>query len=131
MTKKILIIGSQGYLGSRLTAYLQERGYNCAGFDTGFFKDGKITSPDPVYTVTKDARMLVKSDFEGFDAVILLAGISNDPFGHMTSEQIYDPTRDYALSIASMCKKLGIQFIYPSSCSVYGAANNEFLSEES
>ena len=131
MSKKILIIGSQGYLGSRLTEYLQERDYNCAAIDTGFFKDGKLTSPDPIYTVIKDARMLVEADLEGFDAVILLAGISNDPFGHMTSEQIYDPTRDYALSIASMCKKLGIQFIYPSSCSVYGAANNEFLSEES
>ena len=61
----------------------------------------------------------------------MLAGISNDPFGHMTSEQIYDPTRDYALKIAQMCKELRIQFIYPSSCSVYGAANDEFLTEES
>ena len=131
MSKKILIVGSQGYLGSRLTEYLTERGYECSAIDTGFFKEGVLTTPDSIYTTPKDARFLDESDFEGFDSLILLAGISNDPFGHMSSEQIYNPTRDYALSIASKCKKLGVQFIYPSSCSVYGAASNGFLSEDS
>jgi nucleoside-diphosphate-sugar epimerase len=131
MTKNILIIGSQGYLGSRLTSYLVKYGYRCSAIDTGFFKEGILTAIDPINTIFKDARMIVESDIEGFQAVILLAGISNDPFGHMTAEQIYDPSRDYALNIACMCKKLNIQFIYPSSCSVYGAAPNGFLSEES
>jgi nucleoside-diphosphate-sugar epimerase len=131
MKKNVLILGSQGYLGSRLSEYLKQRGYNCSGMDTGFFKDGVLTSIDSINTISKDARLVVESDLEGSDSVILLAGISNDPFGHMTSEQIYDPTRDYALKIASMCKKLSIQFIYPSSCSVYGAANDDFLSEDS
>ena len=131
MKKNVLILGSQGYLGSRLSEYLKQRGYNCSGMDTGFFKDGVLTSIDSINTISKDARLVVESDLEGSDSVILLAGISNDPFGHMTSEQIYDSTRDYALKIASMCKKLSIQFIYPSSCSVYGAANDDFLSEDS
>jgi len=120
--KKILIVGHQGYLGSRLTDYLQERGYQCSGIDTGFFKNGTLTAPGSVPTIDKDARLLNEVDIKGFDALILLAGISNDPFGNMSSEQIYDPTRDYALSIAEMCKTLGVKFIYPSSCSVYGAA---------
>ena len=131
MTKKVLIVGSQGYLGSRLTGYVKEQGYSCTGIDTGFFKGGILTSPDVTHTVSKDARLLEKKDLEGFDALILLAGISNDPFGHMTSKQIYDPTRDYALSIAEMCKGMNIKFIYPSSCSVYGAAADGFLSEDS
>jgi len=131
MTKKILIIGSQGYLGSRLTEYLGDRGYKCSALDTGFFKEGELTSVDPITTIKKDVRLVDEGDIQGFDTVILLAGISNDPFGHMSAEQIYDPTRDYALSVASICKKLGIQFIYPSSCSVYGAANEGFLTEES
>jgi nucleoside-diphosphate-sugar epimerase len=131
MNKKILIVGSQGYLGSRLTEYLKELKYHCRAIDTGFFKEGVLTSIDSEPTVTKDARFIVESDLYGFDSLILLAGISNDPFGHMSAEQIYDPTRDYALKIASMCKKLGIQFIYPSSCSVYGAAEDGFLSEDS
>lgn len=130
--KKILVVGHQGYLGSRLTDYLKERGYDCTGIDTGFFKDGTLTTPNSVASISKDARDIIEKDIKGFDALILLAGISNDPFGHMTSEQIYDPTRDYALNIAKMCKKLGVKFIYPSSCSVYGAAvESGFLDEDS
>ena len=131
MNKKILIVGSQGYLGSRLTQYLKEFRYQCRAIDTGFFKEGVIISTDPIPTIAKDARLIVESDLHDIDTLILLAGISNDPFGHMSSEQIYDPTRDYALQIANMCKKIGVQFIYPSSCSVYGAADDNFLSEES
>jgi nucleoside-diphosphate-sugar epimerase len=131
MKKNVLIVGSQGYLGSRLHIYLKQHGYNCSCLDTGFFKEGIITPVDSENTISKDARLIVESDLESFDSVILLAGISNDPFGHMSSEKIYDPTRDYALKIASMCKKLRIQFLYPSSCSVYGAAKDEFLSEDS
>tara|TARA_B110000503_G_scaffold135713_1_gene216789 strand:+ start:174 stop:1250 length:1077 start_codon:yes stop_codon:yes gene_type:complete len=131
MNKKILIVGSQGYLGSRLTQYLKEFRYQCSAIDTGFFKEGVIISTDSIPTIAKDARLIVESDLHDIDTLILLAGISNDPFGHMSSEQIYDPTRDYALQIATMCKKIGVQFIYPSSCSVYGAADDNFLSEES
>jgi len=128
--KKILIVGNQGYLGSHLTQYLGSRGFDCQGIDTGFFKDGKITNPEIVDTKDSDARSVIEADICGFDAVVLLAGISNDPFGHMSSEQIYDPTRDYALKIAGLCKKLGIKFIYPSSCSVYGAAVDDCLLDE-
>lgn len=128
--KKILIVGHQGYLGSRLNEYLNERGYQCTGIDTGFFKEGIIKKPGPENTIEKDARLLNEEDILGFEVVILLAGISNDPFGHMTSEQIYDPTREYALNIAKICKKLGVKFIYPSSCSVYGAASIDGLLDE-
>jgi len=130
--KKVLIVGSQGYLGSRLTGYLNKRGFDCTGLDTGFFKDGVFYEPESVNTINKDARKICPTDIEGFDAVILLAGISNDPFGHMTSEQIYYPTRDYAIAVASMCKEMGVQFVYPSSCSIYGAAVNDgYLTEVS
>ena len=116
--KKTLVIGSQGYLGSVITSFLAKENIECTGIDTGFFADGKILEPDYVYTIKKDAREICIKDIEDFDAVIMLAGISNDPFGHMTSEQIYDPTRDYAIAIAKMCKDSGTQYIYPSSCSV-------------
>jgi nucleoside-diphosphate-sugar epimerase len=130
MFKNVLIVGSQGYLGSRLTEYLNERGYKCSGIDTGFFEGGKLMTPKRFPTVKKDARLITERDLEGFDAIILLAGISNDPFGHLSSEQIYNPTRDYAAAIAALGKKLGIQFIYPSSCSVYGASVAQGLLSE-
>jgi len=129
--QKILIIGNQGYLGSHLSEYLKARNFDCKGIDTGFFKEGVITNADRVETRDLDARFVTAADIDGFDAVILLAGISNDPFGHMTAEQIYDPTRNYALRVAGFCKNLGIKFIYPSSCSVYGAAvDGRLLDEE-
>jgi len=131
MSKKILIVGSQGYLGSHLIGYLSNLGYHCKGIDTGFFCNGIFQPINSEDVVKKDARSIIKEDLNGFDALILLAGISNDPFGRLTAEQIYDPSRDYALSIALMCKELGVKFIYPSSCSVYGAAADGFLTEDS
>jgi nucleoside-diphosphate-sugar epimerase len=131
MSKKILIVGSQGYLGSRLTDYLEGYGYFCSGIDTGFFSNGIFTKKNAESLIKKDARNITREDLYGFDVLILLAGISNDPFGHMSAEQIYDPSRDYALRIAKMCKEMGIKFIYPSSCSVYGAAPEGFLTENS
>jgi nucleoside-diphosphate-sugar epimerase len=118
--KKILVIGNQGYLGSRLTDYLQNHGYCCTGVDIGFFRDGLLFPPKPVPMLGKEARTLEESDIEGFDVVLQLAGISNDPFGNLSAERIYDPTRIYAMRIAKICKKIGVKFIFPSSCSVYG-----------
>jgi nucleoside-diphosphate-sugar epimerase len=118
--KKVLIIGSQGYLGTRLTDYLHKYGYTCVGADTGFFQYGVLHYPINVPMMNCEARTIKESDLDGFDVVILFAGISNDPLGNLEPEIIYDPTRDYAKRIAKMCKKLGIRFLFPSSCSVYG-----------
>ena len=62
---------------------------------------------------------------KGFDVCIQLAAISNDPVGNLDEAAMYAPTREYALKIAKFCRDLGIQFIFPSSCSVYGAAEGK------
>ena len=120
--KKILIIGSQGYLGSRLTDYLQSHGYHCVGSDIGFFQYGVLYYPMNVPTLNIEAKNITENDLKAFDVVILLAGVSNDPLDNLNAELVYDPTREYALRIAMMCKKLSIRFLFPSSCSVYGIA---------
>ena len=71
MCKKILLVGSQGYLGSRLTDYLQEYGYECAGADVGFFQYGVLYYPNPVTMLNKEARTLTEKDIEGFEVVLL------------------------------------------------------------
>jgi nucleoside-diphosphate-sugar epimerase len=118
--KKVLIIGNQGYLGSILTGYLQDRGYYCEGADIGFFQYGVLYPPQVVPMIAKEARDVTEEDIKDFDVVLMLAGISNDPFGKLSYKEIYDPTRDYAIKVAKMCKNVGVRFIFPSSCSVYG-----------
>jgi nucleoside-diphosphate-sugar epimerase len=127
--KKILIIGNQGYLGSRLSDYLSREGYEVSGSDVGFFKDGIIYEPQNIRMLKCEARNIEESDIIGYDVIILLAGISNDPFGNLTTELIYDPTRQYAKKIALLCKKNKIKFIFPSSCSVYGLGADYALDE--
>ena len=131
MEKKILITGSLGYLGSVLTQSLVESGYDCVGYDIGFFKDCLLYPPSTTKTILKDARDITEIDLNNIDVVVHLAGISNDPMGKLDVSSVYDPTRKYALDIAKMCKKLGVRFIFASSCSIYGLGGNELLTEES
>lgn len=127
---KVLITGSLGYIGSVLTDYLARQGFDVIGYDTGFFRDCTLYNPPPAKTVFKDARDIEERDLAGMGAVVHLAGISNDPFGNLTSEEVYDPTRAYSLRLAKLCKKLGIRFIFASSCSVYGRRANELSAED-
>jgi len=129
--KRILITGSTGYLGSVLTGYLQQNGFDCVGYDTGFFKDCLFYDPPDTKTLTIDARDIEEKDLEGMDAVVHLAGISNDPFGNLDAAKVYDPTRAYSHKIAELCKRLGVKFIFASSCSVYGIGHDGLLDEDS
>lgn len=129
--KRILITGSLGYLGSVLTKYLDDRGFDCIGYDAGFFRDALLYPPSPAKTAFRDARNISEADLKGVDAVVHLAGISNDPVGKLDAARVYDPTRVYSLNIAKLCKTLGIKFIFASSCSVYGLGEDELLTESS
>jgi len=129
--KKILITGSLGYLGSVLTEYLMRYGFSCVGYDTGFFCDCVLYPPSLTQTIIRDARDITEHDLDGIAAVVHLAGISNDPFGNLDAATVYDPTRYYAKTVASLCKQKGVKFIFASSCSVYGKSDAGVLNEES
>jgi nucleoside-diphosphate-sugar epimerase len=128
---KILITGSLGYLGSVLSKHLTEHGYDCIGCDIGFFKDNLLYPSQDSSFILKDARDLSEKDLKGIGVVVHLAGISNDPMGNLDPASVYDPTREYSLEIARLCRGLGIRFIFASSCSVYGIGDEERLCEES
>lgn len=129
--KKVLITGSLGYIGSVLVPYLQDKGYHCVGYDTGFFRDALLYAPASTDTVLKDVRDITGADLEGIDVVVHLAGISNDPLKGLDAARVYDPTLVYSLNLAKLCKQKGIKFIFPSSCSVYGVGQAKLLTEAS
>jgi nucleoside-diphosphate-sugar epimerase len=121
MTKKILIIGCEGYLGSRLSDYLiNKKKYYVEGIDVGYFKNCNIYRAKFFKIKKKNAKKITKQDIKNFDVVIQLAAFSNDPLDRLKPKEFYKPTRDYTVKIAKICKTLNKKFIFPSSCSVYG-----------
>lgn len=110
---------------------LAESGHDCIGYDTALFRDSVLYPPPAAQTEFSDARDITEKDLSGVDVVVHLAGISNDPIGKLDAAKVYDPTRDYSLDIARMCKKRGVRFVFASSCSVYGIGGNERLTESS
>lgn len=129
--KKVLITGSESYIGTVLLPYLKNEGFDVTGLDTGLITDCLLYPTDPVKTIYKDTRDIKLSDLEGFDAVVYLAGISNDPFENFDPKKIYDPVRLHTVRTAKMCKKLGIKFIFSSSCSIYGKGTENLMNEDS
>jgi nucleoside-diphosphate-sugar epimerase len=129
--KKVLVTGSQSYIGSVLMPYLAKAGYDVTGIDTGLIKNCTLYDPDDVRIIYKDTRDLVIKDLKGFKTVVYLAGISNDPFKNFDPKKVYDPVRIHTLRTAKMCKRLGINFIFASSCSIYGKGEGGYQDEES
>ena len=130
---KVLITGSDGYIGSVLGATLLERGLDVVGVDCGYYRDGWLfNDPRPrPQTLTKDIRQLTADDVEGFDAVVHLAELSNDPLGEHDAAITYDINHRGSVKLAEACKTAGVpRFVYASSCSVYGAAEDGSARDE-
>jgi len=129
---KVLVTGSLGYIGSVLVPMLIDRGHEVVGLDTDYY--GRCTFsgalPD-VKTLKKDVRDIEMHDVEGFDAVIHLAGLSNDPLGDYQPELTEEINEKASVRLAQIAKTVAVKrFLFASSCSNYGAAGNDFLTEE-
>lgn len=127
---RVLVVGSEGYLGSALVPNLRSRGIDCTAMDAGLFSEGNLTG-----AVSSGWRRLAAQDLdvslvEEHDALIYLAAISNDPLKNLPSEKIYPPVLQHTVRAAELCKLTGTKFIFPSSCSVYGYAETK-VSEDS
>jgi nucleoside-diphosphate-sugar epimerase len=134
---KVLVTGSEGYIGTRLTAWLMAHGHAVAGLDTGYYRDGSLYSdpqalPAAPPTTFKDLRTLTAADFAGYDAVVHLAELSNDPLGELDPRVTYRINHQGSVDIARAARAAGVtRFVYASSCSVYGAASAEIVDETS
>src|SRR4029077_1164196 len=131
---RILVTGTEGYLGSLLAPELVRRGYEVIGLDTGFFKksmlyrDGAITP----LTIAKDLSAIEPADLNGVDAVVHMAELSNDPAGQLAPHITYEINHKGSVRLAQLARKAGVRrFVYMSSCSVYGVSGGDFVTEES
>ena len=128
---KLLVTGVEGYIGCLLAPYLQARGHEIVGLDTGSYRDGWLFSdtqlvPGFPRTINRDIRNIQPEDVQGVDAVVHLAELSNDPLGENVPELTFQINHQASVRLAELAKAAGVKrFVYTSSCSVYGVANGD------
>jgi nucleoside-diphosphate-sugar epimerase len=133
MLMRLLITGNQGYIGTIMAPFFIQAGHEVVGYDSDLFQACTFGGylPD-IPTIPKDIRDVQKSDLEGFDAVIHLAALSNDPLGDLNPELTYEINHIGTVRLAEMAKSAGVRrFLFSSSCSNYGAAGESWVTEES
>lgn len=130
---RVLLTGHLGYIGSVMTPMLLKAGHDVVGLDSNLyerctFAEGGAISNVP--TVLKDTRDVELSDLRGFDAVIHLAALSNDPLGNLRAGLTDDINHRASVRMAELAKKAGVRrFLFASSCSNYGKAGEDMLDE--
>lgn len=130
---RVLVTGHLGYIGTVLTPMLEAEGHDVVGLDSDIFS--RCTWGDDLpecESIIKDVRDVELSDLKGFDAVLHLAGLSNDPLGDLNPDLTFDINWRASVRLAELAKKAGVKrFVFSSSCSNYGAGGQDFLDEKS
>jgi len=128
---RVLVTGHLGYIGTILAQLLAEAGHQVVGLDSGLFEQCTFGAPPPQFpSIRKDIRDVSPADLEGFDAVLHLAGLSNDPLGNLNPDLTYEINHKASVHLAECAKRSGVErFVFSSSCSTYGAAGDKILDE--
>src|SRR5512133_1802755 len=116
-----------------MAPFLVRAGHEVVGVDTDLYRRSTFGRwEEAIRTVVKDVRALEHADLEGFDAVVHLAALSNDPLGDLDPQLTYDINHLASVRLAALAKKAGVgRFVFASSCSNYGAAGDEPVDETS
>lgn len=128
---KVLVTGHHGYIGAVLVPMLLAEGHEVTGLDADFFAANRfVGGVAAVPTLGVDLRDTSPADLNGFDAVIHLAALSNDPLGDLNPHITYDINYKGTIRLAQAAKRAGVaRFLFSSSCSMYGAAGSSVLDE--
>jgi nucleoside-diphosphate-sugar epimerase len=128
---RVLVTGHDGYVGCVLVPLLLAAGHEVAGLDAGLYTGCALgPEPAPIPALRRDIRDVEAADLAGIDAVLHLAGISNDPLGDLSADVTYDVNHAGTVRLARAAKEAGAtRFVFSSSCSNYGAAGDEILDE--
>ncbi len=131
--KRVLITGHNGYIGSVMAPQLLSAGFDVVGLDTGYFSEcSLIPDPGQVPAIKKDLRDLATADLEGFDAVVHLGALSNDPIGNLNDSWTEEINYQASVKLAELARAAGAsRFLFSSSCIMYGSANALVVTEES
>jgi nucleoside-diphosphate-sugar epimerase len=128
---RVLLTGHKGYIGAVAGPILQAAGHDVVGLDNDLFAGcdfGKGLAE--ISEIRKDLRDVTKSDLRGFDAIVHLAALSNDPLGDLDPEITYDINHRASVRLAELAKEAGVKrFVFSSSCSTYGAAGDAIHDE--
>ena len=122
---RVLVTGTEGYLGCLTAQELMRAGHDVVGVDTGYYKNGWLYPglehvPE---TLALDIRKLGPEHLEGVEAIVHMAELSNDPIGDLIGDVTYDINHHGSVHLAEAAKAAGVpRFVYMSSCSVYGVA---------
>jgi len=129
----VLVTGHRGYIGTVMTPMLLEAGHEVVGLDSDLYRQCDFAeAPLDVPTIVKDIRDVGPADLRGFEAVVHLAGLSNDPLGDLNPKLTMEINHLASVRLAALVKEAGAQrFVFSSSCSIYGASGEELLNEES
>jgi nucleoside-diphosphate-sugar epimerase len=134
VTHRVLVTGIDGYIGCILASRLMDAGYDVDGLDTGYYQNGWLfhDGRDQARVLRRDVRRITVEELRGYEAVVHLAELSNDPLCEFDDNSTYDINYRGSVTFAQKAKAAGVRrFIYASSCSVYGAAGDEEKTETS
>ena len=129
---RVLVTGHMGYIGTVMVPMLIKAGHNVVGLDSDLYRRCTFGAEAPeIPEVKKDLRDVQSDDLAGFQAIIHLAALSNDPLGNLNPALTYEINHVASVRLARMAKEAGVRrFLFSSSCSMYGAAGDEMLTEE-
>ena len=131
---KVLVTGTDGYIGSLLAPLLIARGHDVVGVDTGYYRNGWLYNGQgqAPRTLVKDIRHISLEDLRGAEAVVHMAELSNDPIGQLAPHITHAINHAGSVRLAQLARQAGIErFVYTSSCSVYGVATEGDVTEDS
>ena len=128
---RVLVTGSHGFIGTVLVPMLLREGHEVVGLDSDLYRYCTYgAEPENIAHIRKDIRDVEASDLYGFDAIMHLAGLSNDMLGDLNPKITYEINHTASVRMAKIARDVGVpRFIFSSSCSTYGAAGDSRLDE--
>jgi nucleoside-diphosphate-sugar epimerase len=130
---RVLVAGDGGYIGAVLVPFFQNAGHEVDGLDLGLYEGCDLGPAQPPASSRGqvDMRDVTAAQLVGYDAVVCLAALSNDPLGDLNPAATFSVNLDGTVNLAQKAKEAGVsRFLFSSSCSLYGAAGSSAVAED-